>query len=157
MNGNYNNQNFEADYLEEIGQFYDLFHDKLGWVRLPSWADDIITGKIKFADRLQSQIDEFEIENAAIVKSPVMRTLAQSNKDMAIKEMRSYEKSIRDLQRQIDDPNFPKGRGPILTSLRRLRRQMQEEIDRLQQQYGFDSMGNPIEEATQIDINFDGQ
>lgn len=86
-----------------------------------------------------------------------MRTLAQSNKDMAIKEMRSYEKSIRDLQRQIDDPNFSKGRGPILTSLRRLRRQMQEEIDRLQQQYGFDSMGNPIEEATQIDINFDGQ
>ena len=56
MSGNFDKQNFEANYLEEIAQFYDLFHDKLGWVRLPSWANDIITGKVKFADRLQVEI-----------------------------------------------------------------------------------------------------
>ena len=150
MSGSFDMQNFEANYLEEIAEFYDLFHDKLGWIRLPSWANDIITGKIKFADRLQVEIDDFEIENpAAVIKSPAMRNLKMSNEDMAVKEMRSYERSIRNLPRTKT--------GAVESNMRRLKRQMQEEIDRLQEQYGIDSMGQPLpKKTTQQELDIDG-
>ena len=158
MSGNFDMQNFEANYLEEIAQFYDLFHDKLGWVRLPSWANNIITGKTKFADRLQVEIDDFEIENAP--RSPVVapKTLKQSNLDEALQEIRDLERDIRNLAR--DPVKLPKGTqgftpdtqvidtktgkaagknyGQVQSNLRKLKRELQERIDAIKAEYGID-------------------
>tara|TARA_R100000231_G_scaffold137959_1_gene115295 strand:- start:51 stop:2192 length:2142 start_codon:yes stop_codon:yes gene_type:complete len=171
MSGNFDMQNFEANYLNEIAQFYDLFHDKLGWVRLPSWANDIITGKVKFADRLQAEIDDFEIENAP--RSPVVKpkTLKQSNLDEALQEIRDLEADIRNLER--DPAKLPKetqgynpntrvidrktgvttgtNYGPVQSNLRKLKRELQERIDAIKAEYGIDQG----EDFTQQSLDFD--
>ena len=171
MSGNFDKQNFEANYLEEIAEFYDLFHDKLGWVRLPSWADDIITGKTKFADRLQVEIDDFEIENAP--QSPVVapKTLKQSNLDQALQEIRDLEADIRKLPRdpvklpkgqqgftpdtQVIDPKTGKAIGQnygvVQSNMRKLKRELQERIDAIKAEYGIDQ----AEDFTQQSLDFD--
>ena len=158
MSGSFDMQNFEANYLEEIAQFYDLFHDKLGWVRLPSWADNIITGKTKFADRLQVEIDDFEIENAPSLPVVAPKTLKQSNLEQALQEIKSLEEDIRKLPRepvklpegqqgftpdtQVIDPKTGQATGQnygvVQSNMRKIKRELQERIDEIKAEYGID-------------------
>ena len=171
MSGNFDMQNFEANYLEEIAQFYDLFHDKLGWVRLPSWADNIITGKTKFADRLQIEIDDFEIENAPSLPVIAPKTLKQSNLDDALQEIKDLEADIRNLER--DPAKLKKGMqgynpntrvidrktgkatgtnyGPIQSNLRKLKRELQERIDAIKAEYGIDQGEELIQQSLDLE------
>ena len=158
MSGSFDMQNFETNYLEEIAQFYDLFHDKLGWIRLPSWADNIITGKTKFADRLQVEIDDFEIENAHSLPVVAPKTLKQSNLEQALQEIRDLEDEIRKLPRepvklakktqgftpdtQVIDPKTGEATGQnygvVQSNMRKIKRELQERIDEIKAEYGID-------------------
>ena len=176
MSGNFDMQNFEANYLEEIAAFYDLFHDKLGWVRLPSWANDIITGKTKFADRLQVEIDDFEIENRPNLPIVSPKTLKQSNLEEALQEIRDLKEDIRKLEKYREPSKPKKGTpkmkgynpntlkfdsktgeytgtnyGPLASNLRFQRKQLQDRIRDIEQEYGINQRVEAEQQSLDIE------
>ena len=123
----------EQAYLDELSEFYDFFsklEDSTGvqWVRKPRWVEEILTGKNKFLDDAEADIQDFNIRDQA---GNVVELDVDSRKEL--KKLAELEDLLRNLPRET------KGRfkGSILTSKRQEARELRQDIDEIRRKYNL--------------------
>ena len=123
----------EQAYLDELAEFYNFFgklEDTTGvqWVRKPRWVDEILTGKNKFLDEAEADIEDFNIRDQAgnIVELDV-------DSRAELKELAELEDIVRNMPRE----QTGRYSGSVITSLRGERRRIMKDIDRLRRKYNL--------------------
>ena len=123
----------EQAYLDELAEFYNFFaklEDSTGvqWVRKPRWVDEILTGKNKFLDEAEADIEDFNIRDQA---GNVVELDVDSRAEL--KELAELEDIVRNMPRE----QTGRYSGSVLTSLRGERRRIMKDIDRIRRKYNL--------------------
>jgi len=123
----------EQAYLDELAEFYNFFgklEDTTGvqWVRKPRWVDEILTGKNKFLDEAEADIEDFNIRDQA---GNVVELDVDSRAEL--KELAELEDIVRNMPRE----QTGRYSGSVLTSLRGERRRIMKDIDRIRRKYNL--------------------
>ena len=134
----------EQAYLDELSEFYEFFgklEESTGvqWVRKPRWVNDILTGKNKFLDEAEADIESFnrrdQIKPARVVTRE--EELARIRRD-----------ELADLLKNMPREQGGKFKGRYFTSKRKAVAEIRQEIRELEEEF---NIGNALEgtDATQ--------
>ena len=130
----------EERYLQELADFYNTFEKlekdtKLSWVRKPSWVNDILTGKNKFGDPAEADIEAFSRKDElGIIRDKEGKVIELDvDTEADLKQLKELEDLLRNLPRET------KGRykGSILTSKRKIARDLRKDIDAIRKRYNL--------------------
>lgn len=113
----------EEDYLEDLAMFYGTFarifrKTNTRWVRIPQWAMDVMS--------TQTDINRFT--------SPTVTPATQDiDTDNALRNLRELEDLLRNLPRETTG----RFKGSILTSKRKLARELRKDINEIRKKYNL--------------------
>ena len=121
------------DYLKDLDMFYntfETFQKRTGttWVRKPRWVEEIQAGKNNFADPAEADIQEFNIRDQAgnIIELDV-------DTENALKNL----KELEDLLRNLPKETTGRFKGSVLTSKRKIARDLRKDIDAIRRKYNL--------------------
>ena len=130
----------EERYLQELADFYNTFEKlekdtKLSWVRKPSWVNDILTGKNKFGDPAEADIEAFSRKDElGIIRDKEGKVIELDvDTEADLKQLQELEDLLRNLPRETEG----RYKGSILTSKRKIARDLRKDIDAIRKRYNL--------------------